>query len=476
MDDNESISISEETNTHSEQKENEITIDLNDLTLIEDPSTWDPPKEYIIAYAKNLEFDIENGSQEILDIAKKYLLKPLPENYIRAFFKDTLKIIYIYTITNESYYNMEFENEAREEYENLKKKLNEKKNDKKEEKQEEKENEIDKISNEQEKRNSLEKRDDEDDEENENEEVLIDENDLTIITNTSSWEPTKEQILAFAKHLGIDIDNDPPECLEIAKKYLQKPLKDDYWRAFSKNNNQIFYINYITYEINESDEIEKEAIEEYKNMKKNINKEKEDNIKNDDTSKKSDVEVEDEEIKYLDPEDLIIIRDPLLWEPTQEQILSFAKKLNFEVDNNNPEILDIAKKYLLKSLPNGFLRGFLKENLEILYINENNDEITLSYPYEEEAKKEYEILKQKILENKDDNDGEDTPEDIIIDRKLLYDNYKYKLYIYKKKVQKKFLDEKKNFESKYIEKNIDSIGLEKNLVELILNIWKKPNL
>ena len=57
---NEAFSVSEETNTHSEHKENEEVIDINDLILIEDPSTWDPPKEYILAYAKNLDFDIEN--------------------------------------------------------------------------------------------------------------------------------------------------------------------------------------------------------------------------------------------------------------------------------------------------------------------------------------------------------------------------------------------------------------------------------
>ena len=88
MNDNESIS--EETNTHSEHKENNIVIDIDDLILIEEPATWDPPKEYILAYAQKLEFDTENDPPEILEIAKRYLLKPLPENYIRAFHKDTL--------------------------------------------------------------------------------------------------------------------------------------------------------------------------------------------------------------------------------------------------------------------------------------------------------------------------------------------------------------------------------------------------
>ena len=121
--DNESISASEETNTHSEHKENEIIIDMNDIILIEDPSTWDPRKEYILAYAQNLEFDTENETSEMLDIDKKYLLKPLTENYILGFFKDILQILYLYTVTNECYYNMEFEYEAKEEYEILLKKL-----------------------------------------------------------------------------------------------------------------------------------------------------------------------------------------------------------------------------------------------------------------------------------------------------------------------------------------------------------------
>ena len=75
MNDNESIS--EETNTHSEHKENNIVIDIDDLILIEEPATWDLPKEYILVNAQKLEFDTENDPPEILEIAKRYLLKPL---------------------------------------------------------------------------------------------------------------------------------------------------------------------------------------------------------------------------------------------------------------------------------------------------------------------------------------------------------------------------------------------------------------
>ena len=108
----------EETNQQSRD-----IIDPNDIIIIEDTSKWEPPKEYIMTYAKDLGFDIDNDPPQLLNIAKKYMLTPLPNNYIRAFYRDSFHIMYINIITSAVIYEMGFEKEAKNEYKKMKKEL-----------------------------------------------------------------------------------------------------------------------------------------------------------------------------------------------------------------------------------------------------------------------------------------------------------------------------------------------------------------
>lgn len=106
----------------------EIEIDPNDLIIIYDNHNWKPPKQYILAYAEQLEFDINNDPPEMLSIAEKYLTKDIPEQFRRAFHKKTLQLVYINTITKEVELSSEFEEAAKEEYKEAKEKyLKEKK-------------------------------------------------------------------------------------------------------------------------------------------------------------------------------------------------------------------------------------------------------------------------------------------------------------------------------------------------------------
>ena len=110
----------------------------------------------------------------------------------------------------------------------------------------------------------------EDDEEGE---IQIDSNALDIITDKKNWKPTKDHILAYAKLLGFDVENDPPELLKIAEKYLTVEIPEDYCRAFTKNNLRILYINMVTNDIELSTEIEEAALEEYKEAKEKLQNE-----------------------------------------------------------------------------------------------------------------------------------------------------------------------------------------------------------
>ena len=97
------------------------------------------------------------------------------------------------------------------------------------------------------------------DEEEEEEEQLIDPKDLIIIDNPKNWEPTQEQILAYAEQLGFDTETDPEDFLRIAYSYLKKEIPSDWRRAFTKVDNQLLYIDLNTNEIHLSTDIEENA-------------------------------------------------------------------------------------------------------------------------------------------------------------------------------------------------------------------------
>ena len=379
MDDSKTYSADEETNTHSENNAG-LGLDPDDINIINDPSTWDPPLECLLSYAKSLEFDVENDPPELLDIAKKYLLRTLPEGYLLAYVKDTYQIFYINSNTYVIYVELGFEEEAKEEYINKKIQLLEEKEKEKENKNEEKE---DKKEEEKEDKIEEEKEDKKDEEE----------------------EKEKEE----------------------------KEEEDEENKG----------------EKEEKKEGKKEEQEEEKKKEKKENEENEES---------------DEEIKYIDPEDIIIIYDQLTWEPAEKYIMSYACKLGYDKDKDPPEILDIAKKYLITPLPNIYI-AFIKNNNQILYINKDNNEIELNNEKEEDAKKEFEMLRKKKDEEKEKNsednkDNEFTEEksddtesiDIIIDRKFLLDKAKIKYYNFKNKLKEKYINNKKNLKKAYKEK------------------------
>ena len=111
------------------------------------------------------------------------------------------------------------------------------------------------------------------DDDEEGGEIQIDSNDLDIITDKKNWKPTKAHILAYAKLLGFDVENDPPELLKIAEKYLTIEIPEEYCRAFTKGELRILYVNVITNDIEPNTEIEEAAMQEYKEAKEKLKNE-----------------------------------------------------------------------------------------------------------------------------------------------------------------------------------------------------------
>ena len=102
---------------------------------------------------------------------------------------------------------------------------------------------------------------------NETEEETLDPNDLIFIHNPSIWEPSEEYILAYAQHCELDLKNDPPELINIIKKYLKKPLPLNFVRAFRKDNLQIYYVDEDTNEVHLENDLDLECKNEYEIMK-----------------------------------------------------------------------------------------------------------------------------------------------------------------------------------------------------------------
>lgn len=98
-------------------------IDRDDLIIIEDQTDWKPTKKMILAYANLFEYDPKKDPKEILEISKKYLTCNLPDNKIRAFFKNDYRIVYIDKHTRNITSRSELEIKAKNEIEKCRKNL-----------------------------------------------------------------------------------------------------------------------------------------------------------------------------------------------------------------------------------------------------------------------------------------------------------------------------------------------------------------
>ena len=150
----------------------------------------------------------------------------------------------------------------------------------------------------------------------------------------------------------------------------------------------------------------------------------------------------------IDLDDLFIVDK----DPPYEVVLAYAKKLGFDIMNDPPELLAIAKKYLLIPPPENIIRAFLKETLEILYINQITEEILLTIDLDDMCKKEYEKEKKKLKEkkkkgkkkkkksSKDSSANEEEYEKEIKENKKYTEKDKKKLIIKKKSKLREYKD------------------------------------
>ena len=177
------------------------------------------------------------------------------------------------------------------------------------------------------------------------------------------------------------------------------------------------------------------------------------------------------EEELIDQKDLIIINEPKNWEPTQKQILAYAKQLGF-IDSDPKELLQIAYKYLKKAIPSNLLRAFKKVDNRLLYIDKNKNEIHLSSDIEDYAKNELLQFKEEYKrKNEIEKEVKVTPRKKIPPINQNSDNLqKLNLINEKDKLQFHFQDKKIDFIDSNLNKlnDIDSLKYENNKLNLII--------
>ena len=112
---------------------------------------------------------------------------------------------------------------------------------------------------------------------------------------------------------------------------------------------------------------------------------------------KKSLENEDSEDGYISPQD-ISIKDEKIWDPTDEEILSYALKLGYDIEKDPDELFEVAYYYMKYPLPEGWKRGIMKNTKELVYINFMSGEIEVSTEIEEMAHQMY--LEKKSEMNK----------------------------------------------------------------------------
>ena len=91
---------------------------------------------------------------------------------------------------------------------------------------------------------------------------------------------------------------------------------------------------------------------------------------------------------YISPQD-ISIKDEKIWDPSDQEILSYALKLGYDIEKDPDELFEVAYYYMKYPLPEGWKRGIMKKTKELVYINLLDGEIETTTEIEEMAHQMY---------------------------------------------------------------------------------------
>ena len=226
------------------------------------------------------------------------------------------------------------------------------------------------------------------------------------IKDEQVWDPTDEEIIAYAAKLGYDIEKDPDELFEVAYYYMKYPLPEGWKRGVMKTSKELVYINLVDGEIEISTEIEEMAHQMYLEKKAEMNQK---NIFKKSPEKEKTTVVPRKKIPPLNPLQKSNNSNGL------RASLPSIKESNSNKKNNNKNNIIEKNDFLIDN------KNIIEKNKEdIIKLNNNIDrflEKSLSEKTFKELtnQKEKEILKEKEPEKSKEKNKQNN---------LIKDNYK----------------------------------------------------
>ena len=423
-----------ENNQMNENEENETDeelVDPNDLIIINEPNEWEPSDEQINAYINNLGFDTNFEYEELRKIAYNALKSQLPNNWVRAFTKETSQILYINLENNEIVLSTDIEEKAKEDYEKLKEKKtdeifypnelenkdkkndNNKLNNKDERLEDEEEEEYDDYNKMNENNNnkdnnnqkdfSKEKNDNEEDEKVSNNEKKDDNNNLShdnnnLSHNNNNLSHDNNNLSDDNIEMNINIEQLKNEYLEKAKSDFEK-YKENLKKKYVKDKKDFFFTC--------EEKFEKKMLLEKRSQKDNIQnqnkhslEELEENLFNENEKELEEYKknlIKDLEIKYNvnDDDDNYSLK---YLDMKKNNILAQIK-----VQNNKKQNFNLQKERKLEKLFEK-QRNSIDDKKKVLDIQQEKNIKQIENEYEikfEKFKKNQEnIIKNEYLKRK----------------------------------------------------------------------------
>ena len=250
------------------------------------------------------------------------------------------------------------------------------------------------------------------------------------IKDEQVWDPTDEEIIAYAAKLGYDIEKDPDELFEVAYYYMKYPLPEGWKRGVMKTSKELVYINLVDGEIEISTEIEEMAHQMYLEKKAEMNQK---NIFKKSPEKEKTTVVPRKKIPPLNPLQKSNNSNGL------RASLPSIKESNSNKKNNNKNNIIEKNEFLIDN------KNILEKNKEDIIKLNNNIDRFLEKSLSEKAfkeltnQKEKEIPKEKELEKSKEKNKQNN---LIKDNYKIIKNQEKNLNI---EIEDKEEDKKKNY-------------------------------
>ena len=231
------------------------------------------------------------------------------------------------------------------------------------------------------------------------------------IKDEQVWDPTDEEIIAYASKLGYDIEKDPDELFEVAYYYMKYPLPEGWKRGIMRTSKELVYINLVDGEIEITTEIEEMAHQMYLEKKAEMNQK---NIFKKSPEKEKTTVVPRKKIPPLNPLQKSNNSNKLKGSLPSLKDMNSNKKNNINnkdnviekniISNNNTKNIIQKNKEDIKNFNNN-IDKFLEKSLSENTFKELTNQVDKSKEKEKDKEKDNNLIKEnyKIIKNPEKN-------------------------------------------------------------------------